>query len=180
VETLGSVTVICTDKTGTLTENRMLVERVWTPAGSYRVSGSGYTPVGEVVPESAGRPAAAVVVDRALRRLAEVAVACNDATLRRSAAPGGAGPEVSKEAADMVLADDNFATVVAAIDEGRRIYDNLRRFVKCLLTTNSGENLGDVPGVRARLPGPVAAGPDPVGEPGHRRAARGRARAGAG
>ena len=45
----------------------------------------------------------------------------------------------AKEAADMVLADDDFATIIAAVEGGRRIYDNIRRFVRYLLTTNSAE-----------------------------------------
>jgi Ca2+-transporting ATPase len=85
VETLGSITVLATDKTGTLTEARMLVEELWTPARAVGVSGQGYAPHGDLVSRGAPlSPSEAPDVYALLR----ACVLCNDAHLTPPADAG--------------------------------------------------------------------------------------------
>ena len=130
VETLGSVSVIATDKTGTITEGRMVVEQVWTPIGEATIGGSGYRLDGDVVRN--GRVVRAADAPD-LAALLRAAALCTDATVRfpDSERPEGQALGDPMEAALIVAAGKLGVHHASLVDASPRVdefpFDSLRK-----------------------------------------------------
>ncbi len=111
VETLGSTTVICTDKTGTLTRNEITAQVAWAAGQEYRFGGVGYAPVGEI--EQNGARLADLPAE--LRELLLIAMLCNDAALRREGEGWG------------ITGDPTEAALVVAGEKAGLVAHDIRR-----------------------------------------------------
>jgi P-type Ca2+ transporter type 2C len=121
--------------------------------------------VGEIGVFARVAPEHKVTIVQALTAAGQIAAmtgdGVNDAAALRSAhigvAMGITGTEVTKEAGSMILTDDNFATIVRAVREGRAIYDNVVKFIRFQLSTNIGAILSFLGAAIVGLPAPLAA-----------------------
>ncbi len=107
VETLGSTAVICSDKTGTLTENKMTVQEIFCGGMSYKVTGTGYEPRGDIELNTGEKPS---VPSIALKECLAAGILCNDSRL------------VEKEGTFQVEGDPTEAALIVSAGKGRSIF----------------------------------------------------------
>jgi sodium/potassium-transporting ATPase subunit alpha len=108
-------------------------------------------------------PAHKLLIVRTLKEMGEIVAVTgdgvNDAPALREAdigvAMGKMGTDVARESADMILMDDNFATIVSAIEEGRTVFDNIRRFITYIFTSNIPEIVPYLLYILLRIPLPL-------------------------
>lgn len=142
VETLGCASVICSDKTGTLTQNRMTVQRVWVDGEWYRVTGAGYDPLGEFLFDE--RPVQPL--RRAgLRRVIEIGALCNNAVLAETEEGEGGRRFVVQgdptEGALLVMARKAHFEVEGYERIDEIPFDSERKLMSVLVKTPDGEVL---------------------------------------
>ena len=141
VEALGSVTTVCSDKTGTLTKNEMTVRTMVTPVARYEVSGLGYDPTGEITPAGGGDLAA----------LLAVADLCNDAHLEESESGGWTLVGEPTEGALKVVAMKGGAVDTRAQRIGVVPFDSAYKFMATLVEAPDGSRAILVKGAPDRL-----------------------------
>ncbi|GGD11304.1 cation-transporting P-type ATPase [Aquisalinus flavus] len=164
IETLGSVSVICTDKTGTLTRNEMMVRSAVTRTSSYQVEGNGYAPEGSVTPLDSNADPAGM---KALHELARAAALCNDAGIAEQDGVWHVNGDPMEGAllafSAKVLGDHG------AIADGRPRrnaipFDSRHRFMATLHETPDGQGVIYVKGAPERLVEMCATERLPAGE----------------
>ncbi|RCK81352.1 MAG: Lead, cadmium, zinc and mercury transporting ATPase [Candidatus Ozemobacter sibiricus] len=166
VETLGSATVICTDKTGTLTRNEMVVVKVFTGDAEYTVTGEGYACVGQIL-QADGKPAPAA----ALAPLLETAVLCNNSSLKLEADGTWQMVGDGTEGALLTLAGKSAAALLTLRHQQQRLaelpFDSKIKFMITVHATPDGRPRahlkGSLEAVLARCAAYLtAAGPQPL------------------
>jgi Ca2+-transporting ATPase len=141
VEALGSVTVICTDKTGTLTRNQMTVREIRTASATFQVTGSGYAPSGEFVRRDGTR--ARAVEEPELARALGIGARCNNARVEPAGSPEGAWTVIGDPTEGALLIAALKGGVPLALDDGERIafeipFDSERRRMSVAVASSRG------------------------------------------
>ncbi|MEX1324427.1 MAG: HAD-IC family P-type ATPase, partial [Synechococcaceae cyanobacterium] len=136
VETLGSATVICSDKTGTLTENQMTVERIYAGGRLYSVSGSGYSTEGQILAEDGP-----VALEQAptLRDCLRCGVLCNDANLTRTDGEPGIHGDPTEGALLVVASKAGLRREELDVEQPRRDVIPFESEHQYMATLNGGE-----------------------------------------